>query len=263
VPPLAARETELLAELERQRRSVITLKELSTRFGRTSAYGLVRSMVHKGLLNRLGSGIYLARPVRSLGRAWVTSGPVIATYLLAEEPHYQGGRWAWTFYGLTRQMHASRIDAFVTHWRSTRKLENTRIFFHQTPEDNFGYGIQSVNIEGASVRLSDLERTLLDALDYPSLLGSIADAVQRVADVLQKARVNRIISHAVRGSRPSTCQRLAVLLERKGVSARTLSPLLSRTRETASVLSLWPDRLRRGRLNNKWRVVENDKAPSR
>jgi predicted transcriptional regulator of viral defense system len=220
-------------------------------------------MVRKGLLNRLSAGIYLARPVRSLGQDWATSAPVIATYLLAEEPHYLGGWWAWTFHGLTRQVHASRLDAFIARWRPTRTLGNARIFFHRVQRNDLAYGVQTATIEGVSVHVSDVERTLLDALDHPPLLGSIADGVRHVKDALPGASVGRIVSYAARGSRPSTCQRLAVLLERQGVSARTLSPLLSRTRETASDLSLWPDRARKGHLNTKWRVVENDHAPGR
>jgi len=257
-PPLSSREIEVIAALERDRRAVLTLDELAARFGRPAAYEIVRSLVAKGVLHRLDRGIYRAQPVRSLGRRHAISAPVAAAHVLRARPYYLGGWWAWSFHGLTQQAHASRIDAFVSRWRPARRLENARLFFHHVDAKKLEYGVVRIDIEGTEVHVSDLERTLLDALDHPSLLGSLSDALRRVAQALPKADVRRIVGHAARGSRTSTCQRLAVLLERRGASPRMLSPLLSRTRETASVLSLWPDARRTGPVHPKWRVVEND-----
>jgi predicted transcriptional regulator of viral defense system len=257
-PALSSRESELIASLERERRAVVTLDELAVRFGRPAAYEMVRSLVAKGVLHRLNRGLYRAQPMRSLGRRHAVSAPVTAAHILRAQPYYLGGWWAWSFHGLTQQAHSSRLDAFVTRWRAPRRLDNARLFFHRVASDKLSYGIVSTNVEGADVRLSDPERTLLDALDHPSLLGSVSDALRRVTEALAKAEVRRIVTYAVRGSRTSTCQRLAVLLERRGVSPRALSPLVSRTRETKSVLSLWPDAPRIGPVHLKWRVVEND-----
>lgn len=257
-PSLSPRETEVLATLDREKRPIITLDELADRFGRNRAYEIVRSLVRKGVLHRLDRGLYRAHPVRALGRGHAVSGVVAATHILRAEDHYFGGWWAWSFHGLTRQVHGSRIDAFVTRSRPPRTLENARLFFHRIPAGKLEYGVQICSIENVAVRTSDLERTLLDALDHPALLGSISVAVERVANVLEKAELRRIVSYAARGSRVSTCLRLAVLLERQGASPRSLSPLFARTRESESVLSLLPDRPRTGRVHPKWHVVEND-----
>lgn len=257
-PALSARESELIAALERDRRAVVTLDELAARFGRPAAYEVVRSLVRKGVLHRLDRRVYRVQPFRSLGRGHAISAPVAAAHILHGRSYYLGGWWAWSFHGLTEQAHVSRLDAFVTRWRPARRLENARLFFHRVATDKLSYGIVSTEMEGTEVRVSDLERTLLDALDHPSLLGSVADALRRVTLALAKADVRRIVTYAARDSRTSTCQRLAVLLERRGNSPRALSPLAARTRETASVLSLWPGAPRIGPVHPKWRVVEND-----
>jgi hypothetical protein len=49
----------------------------------------------------------------------------------------------------------------------------------------------------------------------------------------------------------------------RGASARALSPLAARTRETASVLSLWTGAPRTGPVHPSWRVVENDASAGR
>ena len=51
---------------------------------------------------------------------------------------------------------------------------------------------------------------------------------------------------------------LGLLLERLGAPPRSLAPLDRRVRETASLLSMLPDSPRTGRVNPRWRVVEND-----
>jgi predicted transcriptional regulator of viral defense system len=237
---------------------VVTLDELAARFGRPAAYEAVRSLVAKGVLVRLGRGVYRVHPVRSFGRRHSISAPVAAAHVLGARPYYLGGWWAWSVHGLTEQTHASRIDAFVIRWQPARRIENARLLFHMVPRGKLDYGIADISIEGTKVRVSDLERTLLDALDYPLLLGSVSAALRNVSDALPRADVRRLVSYAARGSRTSACQRLAVLLERRGASARALAPLLSRTRETASVLSLWPDQARHGHVHPKWRVVQND-----
>lgn len=237
---------------------MVTLDELAVRYQRAAAYEVVRSLTKKGVLVRLRRGVYRVRPVRSLGRLDTISAPVAAAHVLGGQAHYLGGWWAWSVHGLTEQTHASRIDVFVTRWRPARRIENARLVFHAVPQDKLEYGVDEVRIEGTPVRIGDVERTVLDALDYPLLLGSVSDALRNVTSALPRARVRRLVSYAARGSRTSTCQRLGVLLERRGIGARVLAPLLARTRETASVLSLWPDRARRGRVHPKWRVVEND-----
>ncbi len=260
---LSSREIELVASLERDRRAVVTLDELAARFGRPRAYEIVRSLVAKGVLVRLSRGVYRMRPLRSFGRRHSISAPAAAAHVFASHPYYLGGWWAWSVHGLTEQTHASRIDVFVTRWRPVRRIENARLVFHQVPREKLAYGITEVTIELTKVRVSDVERTFLDALDYPLLLGSVSNALRNVSNALPRADVRRLVSYAARGSRTSTCQRLAVLLERRGAPARALAPLLSRTRETASVLSLWPDQPRQGRVHPKWRVVENDSNGNR
>ena len=259
-PRLTARETDVLARLERERRSRITLDELAKSFGRTQAYEIVRSLVRKGVLSRVSRATYLAHPFRTLGRPWSPSAPVAAAQILDDEPYYLGGFWAWSHHRLTDQVHGSQVDAFVTRWRPARIIANARIVFHRIVPAKLGFGIVEATIENVPVRISDLERTLLDALDYPSLLGPLSDSIERVVRALDKASIARLVSHAVDGSRTSTCQRIAVLLERRGASMAALRPLRKRTRESSSLLSLWPDRARSGHVHPVWRVVENDHA---
>jgi predicted transcriptional regulator of viral defense system len=154
------------------------------------------------------------------------------------------------------------LDAYVTRERRPRRLSSARFVFHVLPADKFGYGIETHSLEGADVRVSDAERTVLDSLDYPKTFGGMRVALYMVGSALDRVDRGQLIAYAARGSHPSTCQRLAVLFERRGAPARLLAPLTRRVRETSSLLSMLPDAPRTGPVNARWRVVENDRASS-
>ena len=140
----------------------------------------------------------------------------------------------------------------------SRRLGGTRLVFHRLSSERLGYGTVEAVIEGVTVQVSDLERTLIDLLDHPPLAGTGAEALRRVQECLSRVSVPKLVDYAARGSRTSTCQRLGLLLERAGASARLLAPLRKRVRVTKSMLSLRPGYPRQGAFNQRWRVVEND-----
>jgi predicted transcriptional regulator of viral defense system len=255
---LSTRETALLSAWERERKGYVTLVELRSLLG-PSAQRAASALIRKGLLQHVAPGHYAIQPLRSLARPRSISAIPAAATLLADEPYYLGGLWAFSLHHLTQQVYGSLVDAYVTRRRRDRPLGAARLLFHVLPSTAFGYGIEPVTIESIDVRVSDAERTVLDALDYPRVVGGIRAALLLTCPALARVDAKRLISYAVRGSRTSTCQRLGVLLERKGVSERTLAPLAERVNETETLLSMIRDEPRVGRVNKAWRVVENDR----
>lgn len=254
---LSSLETGLLASWERERKHRVTFRELRQLLGSESRTA-ISGLVQKGLLERIAPGLYLIHPFRSLSRPRTVSPQVVAAALLADEPYYLGGWWAFTVHRLTQQVHGSILNSYVTRERRPRRLRLARLCFHVLPQAAFSYGISTVAIEWTQVRISDPERTILDALDYPKTFGNVRGALQMVEQAIDRMDRRRLVEYAVRGSHPSTCQRLGVLLERRGATARSLAPLARRIRETTSLLSMLPDASRTGPVNKSWRVVEND-----
>lgn len=257
-PSLSAREASLLAELERDRRIRVTLEEIRGRVGR-AAPDVVKGLIRKGALQRVGTGIYLAVPMRRLAKPSTYSSQVMVASLLEGEPYYLGGLWALTHHRLTAQQFASRIDVFTHRRRVPRQLGSARVVFHVLPDAQWVHGVVAVSLEGVRVYVSDPERTVLDALDHPRWLGGLRRALELLVDVAPRLQRSRLIRYAAQGSSTATCQRLAVLLERQGLTPRQLAPLRRRVRESRSLLSMLPAARRTGRLNASWRVVENDR----
>jgi predicted transcriptional regulator of viral defense system len=260
-PALSSLETRLLATWERERRSRVTVDDLRQILG-PDMRSVVDGLVQKSLLERIAPGLYLIHPLRSLSRPRSVSAAVVAAALLVGEPYYLGGWWAFSLHRLSQQMYASLLDAYVTRERRHRQIKGAKLIFHVLPPTAFAYGIATVMLEGTAVNASDAERTVLDALDYPKTFGNVRAALQLVEPALDRVDRAQLVAYAARGSNPSTCQRIGVLLERRGAPTRALAPLARRIRETSSLLSMVPDSPRTGKVNMKWRVVENDQADS-
>jgi predicted transcriptional regulator of viral defense system len=255
---LSRREVALLAGWERERRISVTLEDLRKTVGASVARDVASRLVAKKVLERIGRGRYLVRPLRTLSRPTVVSAAVQAAVLLQGEPYYLGGLWALTFHRLTEQQYVSALDAFVARRQNSRRLAGARLALHRVSPKRLAYGTVATDLEGMSVQLSDPERTLIDLLDFPVLAGGVGEALRMIKEALPQVALEKLIDYAARGARGSTCQRLGVLLERTGASPRWLTKLHKRVLKSKSVLSMDPGAPRTGPFNRCWSVIEND-----
>lgn len=257
--PLSKREVALIAGWERDRRKFLNSKDIRAAVGRAAAPTVTSSLLRKGVLERIERGVYLIRPVRALLRPTSPSAPMVVAAMLDAEPYYLGGLWALTQHGLTDQQYVSVMDAFVTRVRSARHVAGAKVAFHSVPPRAMEYGVSEVRIEEVNVRVSDPPRTLLDLLDYPRMVGGLRVAVGLFVAALSRVDVATLVDYAVRGSRAATCQRLGVLLERVRTPEPVLRKLNARIQEPRPLTSMVPGP-RKGRVNGRWTVVENDGA---
>jgi predicted transcriptional regulator of viral defense system len=255
--PLSRREVQLLSNWERQGQTFLTIDDLRREVGER-APRVASSLVRKHALARVRPGVYLLRSFRSLPHPSAASPVTTAAALLHDEPYYLGGLWALTHHRLTTQQQVSVIDAFVTRRHSATQLPTARLAFHTITPAGMQYGRTTTTFERVEVQVSDRERTLLDLLDHPTLVGSVQRGVSLFEEILSAGDPKRLVEYAVRGSRLSTCARLGVLLERAKVPNRALSPLRRKLRGSKSLLSMLPDSPRTGVVNPVWNVVEND-----
>lgn len=220
---------------------------------------VVASMVHKGALDRVGRGVYVVRPLRAIGRLWSVSAFAAIAQALRGKKYYVGGLAALTLHRLTNQLHASTIDVFLAGRMAPQLLANAKVRFHRVAASELETGVDSMSIEQVPVSVSDPERTLIDALNYPSAFGGIAQGVRAVESGLPKVDPDRLVTYALKLSAMSSLQRLGVLMDRQGAPESLLARLEGEVRNTKNVPALVPGP-RRGPLNPRWHISENDKA---
>ncbi|HEY8087941.1 MAG TPA: type IV toxin-antitoxin system AbiEi family antitoxin [Polyangiaceae bacterium] len=259
IAPLSSRERLILAEWERARVSRVTRADVAGRWGAAKADKITSALVRKGALRRVGKGIFLVVPLRAQARPTTPSAAALVAALLSDEPYYLGGLWALTHHRLTLQQYATRMDAFVARDHQARTLAHAHLRFHRVPPSRIADGHEVVSIEGAPVRVSTPEETLLDLLDYPDMAGGTGAALALVEPALGRVDLGNLLRRASAVARSSSCQRLGVLLERMGVPPSKLAALRRRALATQSLTSMVPGTPRRGQVNTRWRVVENDR----
>lgn len=257
-PPLSARETTILRWADEHARGRLTAQDIRALLG-DAAPRVASSMARKGLLDRVGRGVYLVRPLRAVADPWTHSALAGVAHLLAGEPYYVGGPAALTLHRLTSQLFTSRLDVYVRRQRRPRTIGNARVTFHITADWAFTFGLTTVQIEGVDVHVTDPERTLLDILERTERLVGLRLADRAVREALPRVNLERLVAYALRWPTASTRQRLGLLLERRGVSPELLAPLAAAAAVSRSLPSIRPGRPRVGGVHPVWRIVENDR----
>lgn len=256
MPSLTSRETAVLAWADRARQTRVTVSDVAEAVGTAAAAKTAASLARKGVLDRVGRGVYVVRPLRAVAAPWSASTLALVAALLEGERYYVGGPAALTLHRLTTQAYGSIVDVFVERRRRTRELNRARVVFHPTPGWAFDDGLTKVTVEGSDLRVSDPERTLIDLLERPRLLGPAA-TIAAVQAAIPRVDLSRLLEYALRWPNLSTCQRLGVLLERAGVPAIALNHLAVRV-GGAGITAMIRGAPRRGRTHSVWRIVEND-----
>jgi predicted transcriptional regulator of viral defense system len=252
-PALSAREATVLRWASEGQRARITTEDIQALLGEQVGAKVASSLARKGLLGRVGRGIYTVRPPRA------AAPPLVGiAHLLVGHPYYVGGPAVLNLHRLTRHIHPARIDVHVRGHRRARMVGATLVVFHAVGAWAFEFGLTSCVLEGVSVTVSDPERTLLDMLERSSHLVDVRIAQQAVGEALPRVRVDRLVDYASRWPTASTCQRLGLLLERSGVSSDMLAPLEARVAASSGVPAMIPDSRRVGGVHPVWRVVMND-----
>lgn len=206
----------------------------SSNYARVMAHRLVQ----RGKLFRVRRGVY--RPTPATPGTALEPGDFLA-FRSAAELHGLHAPGDELLVGTSRR----RRGAVVAGRRAR--------FVVATTED-----VERTTVEGAPVRVTSLERTMLDALDRPELSGGFAGARAIVSAGMPRADPERLLSLLRRRPR-ATCQRLGFLAERAGVLRPELLAALERLVAGAVRVTLAPRRSNgtRGPVDPRWRIIQN------
>ncbi len=262
---LAPTEAALLAWADEQERRRITADDAARFVSRPRAYALLSSLARKGLLTRVGPGVYLTRPLRALGRQRTPTGLAMVALLFGADDYYVGGRTAASVHHLTTQRFHSLLDVYTDAPIYVKRLGSARLVLHPLPRVGAGDGMVTTTAQDITVRISDPERTLIDLVDRADRLLGWEETQQLTRDAVADGRVDveRLVRYAAAWPKRSTAARLGVLLERAGVPEERLAPLIQVLAGSAAQTALVPGKPRRGRWDRRFRVILNDQPSPR
>ncbi|MFT4923340.1 MAG: putative transcriptional regulator of viral defense system [Haloarculaceae archaeon] len=180
---LSTRESRLLARLAGAGHQIISVDDIETTLEvpPNTAREIASRLTEKGWLDRLFPGTYLIIPLTAGEEAvYTTHEYLIATHVA--EPMYIGYYTALSHHGLTEQV--PRTVYVVTPTRGqSREIHGVPYRVTTVTERKF-FGFEPTSIEGTSVQVSDLEKTLVDCADHPEFCGGLRElaTAMRTAD---------------------------------------------------------------------------------
>jgi predicted transcriptional regulator of viral defense system len=155
---------------------------------------VIRNLVRKGWLTRLGGGRYMLLPPEWGAETTGENNPLAVASAVVKESYI--GWWsAAAFHGFTTQKPAT---VFVAVKRQTpaRTIEGAEIRFVSVELRKF-FGSKRYTVYGRNILISDPEKTVTDCIDRPDLAGGPAELTRIVHAAMAKIDPDKLVLAAV------------------------------------------------------------------
>jgi len=248
----------LVAILHERVRTLFTHADVEeiTGLSAKSARNLVAGLVNRGLATRLKPGLFILVPFE-LGREREYLGnPYVVARELADTPEYYVSHAS--AMDLHRMVTQPQFALFVTSPKAIRPrtvLGTEFRFVRCKPKDMFGI-VDVWATKTERVRVSDLERTVIDGLKQPEHCGGFTEVAKGFWMRRDAIAVTKLVDYALRLGVGAVVRRLGFLLETFEVEA---APEFERLRAalTATYAPLDPLMPAEGPWHARWRVRVN------
>ena len=255
---LGPQAAKLVTTLHERSRAVFRLEDVRdiTGLSETSARSFVRKLVDRGVAARLKPGLYVLVPFE-LGRERTYPGNplVVAREIMNGEDYYLSHATAMEIHGMTTQPQLVVIVTSPAPRRSLTALGVEFRFVRCQRRHFFGLADHWVTKQ-EKVRVSDLERTIIDGLKQPEHCGGLTEVAKGLWMRRQDVNVDRLVQYARRIGIGAVVRRLGFLLETYEMAG---APDLDRLRAglTATYVRLDPVLPAEGRRLRRWRLQLN------
>jgi predicted transcriptional regulator of viral defense system len=255
---LGPQAAKLVTTLHERSRAVFRLEDVRdiTGLSETSARSFVRKLVDRGVAARLKPGLYVLVPFE-LGREQQYAGNplIVAREMVHGEEYYLSHATAMEIHGMTTQ---PRLVVMVSGPKPRRPVTALGVefrFVRCRRKHLFGLTEQWVTKQ-EKVRVSDLERTIIDGLKQPEHCGGVTEVAKGLWMRCQDVNVDRVVRYAKRIGVGAVVRRLGFLLETYELAA---APELDRLRSalTSTYVRLDPVLPAEGRRLRRWRLQLN------
>lgn len=253
--PQAARLVALLHERRRALFAHVDVEEI-TGLTAKSARNLVAGLVNRGIATHLKPGLFILVPFE-LGREREYLGnPYVVARELADTPEYYVSHAS--AMDLHQMVTQPQLAVFVTSPKAIRPrsvLGTEFRFVRCKPADMFGI-TELWATKTERVRVSDLERTVIDGLKQPEHCGGLTEVAKGFWMRQDALAVPKLVDHALRLDVGAVVRRLGFLLETFEFDAPAEIERL-RAALTATYAPLDPLMPAEGPWHARWRVRVN------
>ena len=248
----------LVTTLYEQNIPMFRLKEVQKilQLDEASSRSFVRKLVNRGIVTRLKPGLFILVPFE-LGKEteYIGNPFLVARGIIDREDYYLSHATAMEIHGMVTQ---PQLIVYITTLKPRRPINALGIefrFIHSQKKLFFGLCDHWVTKQ-EKVRVSDLERTIIDGLKQPEYCGGLTEVAKGLWMRRQDVNTARLIKYVAKTEIGALIRRLGFLLELYKIgTAEDWKSLHSYLTET--YVRLDPLLPPEGKFLRKWRLQLN------
>ncbi|MDQ2993677.1 MAG: transcriptional regulator [Pseudomonadota bacterium] len=258
--PLAAR---LIVTLSSNDRSVFHFRDAEKILGaRAPASKVLSQLINHRVVSRLKSGVFRIIPFELGFEKEYLGNPYVVARELALAGRNNSNATYYLSYGSAFELHQMitqpQFDIFISSPKMirSRTIQGTNFNFVRCKEKDV-FGITEIWLDkNEKVRVSDLERTLIDGLKQPAYCGGISEVAKAFTIKRHDIDPQKLIDYALRLGVGAVTRRLGYLMELYEIGSRIHWEFLQ-TKLTNTYQLLDPELPAEGRFIAKWRLRLN------
>lgn len=253
---LSKNESLLLSSLSEKGRNIFNLMDVvaEAKCSYSNAKVLANRLTRKKWIIPLKRGTYLIVPLSAGVKGRYTEHEfIVASHLVS--PYYIAYWNALNYHRLTEQTPFTVFVATTKRVKSREVLDVKYSFI--TIEKKKFFGFSPVAIGSDRVNISNVEKTLADALDHPEYCGGMGEVAKCFWNAKNRMSPRKIVLYATRMGNRTIIKRLGYLSEKLDLllDPKLLVIMLKSISKGISLLD--PSMPRRGKYVTKWKILVN------
>lgn len=246
-----------ITTLQKQGKTAFSIQEAQSIYGKnnnlTSAF--LSDLIKRGILARIRPGRFLILQAGNESTQ-LKNWPIIARELAGEDAYYLSHQSAMRLHGMTSHF---SLDVYLTTLKQKPEKTVDKIRYHFVYSSKKHFWGESAHwlTKHEQLRVSDLERTVLDGFDRPELCGGVSDVARGLWSVQKKIDPVRLVEYAARFRSKAAVKRLGFILEALEIVPDAAAGLHRLIVEAKDYIPLDPQAGREGPKKSRWRIREN------
>lgn len=175
---------------------------------------VLSGMVDKGMLIKLSRGIYHIVPISADAENYIPDWHLVAKYIMKGKKYYIGYYSAMQVHGLITQ--PSLKEIIVINHRVPSSLKKIRgiefQFVTHTTKRFFGFKNTWINDNEKAV-VSDLEKTLVDAVTRPHICGGMIEVGKAIYETRNKVNSDNLFNYLIQNESKAAIKRYLFICE--------------------------------------------------
>jgi predicted transcriptional regulator of viral defense system len=256
-------ETQFFAYVQMRRLKTVACGEIAAALSITPQQEreLLSRLARRGLIARVRRGLYLVPERLPPGGKWSPGEALALTTLLAERgTTYQiTGPNAFYRYGWVDQV-PNRLTAYNDRLSGERRIGATSLTLIKVATSRLGATETVTTPGGVELLYSSRSRALMDAVYDWSRFDSLPRGFDWIrAELAGDDRLAaQLVEVTLDYGNQGTIRRIGKLMDAEGANTTLLRQLERGLRSSTSVIPWIPTRPKRGRIDRRWGIVDND-----